>query len=71
MVDTPTKEAKALSFGFSAGPEYQRLIDALAIATQKLNRSLVVRIALIDMADRLLASDWREELRFEQDGEAA
>jgi metal-responsive CopG/Arc/MetJ family transcriptional regulator len=69
MVETPTREWRT-TFNVSISQSFARLIDELAAEKRERNRSALVRMALIDMADRDLPKDWRERIGWEE-GDAA
>ena len=71
MAEPATKERKYLVLAFSAPPHWQRLVDELAVTARTLNRSALVRSALIEKADRDLETGWRDRLGFTEAGEAA
>ena len=58
------------TFTVAVNDSYLRLIRELTIRDERLNRSKIIRDALIEKADRDLPSNWREIVGFE-DGEAA
>ena len=67
MVETPTKERKYTVLSIMAPPHWRRLVDELALTARTLNRSDLVRRALIEKADRDLPADWRQQLGFEDE----
>ena len=70
MADAPVKDRKAITFAFSGGPEWMRLINELTLRAGEFNRSKIMREALTEKADRELPSNWRQLIGIE-DGEAA
>ena len=71
MAEPATKERKYTVLSIVAPPHWQRLVDELAITARTLNRSALVRAALIEKADRDLPAGWRDQLGFTEAGEAA
>lgn len=71
MAEQRTKDRKYTVLSIVAPPHWQRLVDELAITARTLNRSELVRRALIEKADRDLPADWRAALGFTEKGEAA
>lgn len=71
MAQTVLDPAKPSSFRVSASSAYTRLIEELAVASRQLNRSKIVRDALVEKADRELAANWREVVGLEPEADAA
>ena len=71
MTAQGTKARKYTVLSIVAPPHWQRLVDELAINARTLNRSELVRRALIEKADRDLPTNWREAMGFTEAGEAA
>jgi hypothetical protein len=71
MTTGTSKERKYTVLSLVAPPHWQRLVDELALNARTLNRSALVRMALIEKADRDLPANWREQLGFTESGEAA
>ena len=66
MIETPTKEPRLTRFTVSLGAPIMRLLEELAIVTRTLNRSELMRAALVEKADRDLPGNWREAVGFDE-----
>jgi hypothetical protein len=71
MAEQTAQRRKYTVLAFSAPPHWERLVDELAVATRTLNRSELVRTALIEKADRDLPAGWRDRLDFSEKASAA
>jgi hypothetical protein len=70
MAQTVQESGKSVNLGFSATPAVIRLVDELVFTLRIFNRSKVMRVALIELADRELPKDWRERLGWEDESAA-
>lgn len=55
----------------SISPAIKRTLDELAATRREFNRSRLVRTAIVEMADRVLPSNWRETVGLDESDEAA
>lgn len=67
----PPPTQRRTTFTVSSTPAIDRLVEELAVTTRELNRSNVVRLALIAMGDCKLPKDWRKRLGFDEEESAA
>jgi hypothetical protein len=70
MLETPTRKERT-TFCVAITPAYDRLIKELSAAMGEMNRSEIVRIALVLLGDRSLSSDWRLVVGLEEEESAA
>lgn len=70
MSQLVAKDPKVSTFAFNGGPAWERLITELAINVRRLNRSQIMRDALIEKADRDLPANWREIVKFDEENAA-
>lgn len=59
---TETRVTELERISLAASPEIRRTLDALTLHRRLFNRSLIVREAIIEKADRELPAGWREEV---------
>ena len=64
MVSTPAKDQRR-AYTFTGNEPIRRLVTELAFHHRQLNLSEIVRLALIEKADRDLPANWREQVGFE------